>query len=70
MSVNLENGNNNYREKIEELRIKYPLGIPADEVILLCQNLEIYYLVQIIEDKTEMNKIVSHFKNYTTFSTN
>lgn len=70
MSVNIENGDSNYRERIEQLRIKYPLGIPAEEVILVCQDLEIFYLLQIIEDKTEKNKITTLFKNYATFSTN
>ncbi len=77
MSVNIENGNKNYRERIEKLRLEYPSGIPAEEVIMICQDLEIYYLLEIVKSINEKNlavnmltDVITKHKNYITFSTN
>ena len=70
MGVNIENGNKDYIEKIEQLKLKYPLGIPFEEVILLCQDLEIYYLLQIINIRNEENFLIEKFNNSIQFSNN
>lgn len=77
MNVNIENGNNNYQERIEKLKLEYPLGIPAELVILICQELEIYYLLETIKNKTKeneavkvLNEIITNYKNFVKFSTN
>ena len=70
MGVNIENGNKNYLEKIEQLNLKYPLGIPFEVVILICQDLEIYYLLQIINIRNEEKLLVEKFNNSIQFSNN